>query len=891
MEVTDYKIWAKSPSKDKEKGISLNKHIKDIQDNIDKLRPYIKDDNLYELIKISVLLHDIGKALPYFQIRSVGNRNYKPFEVTTNLPHSIFSLFLVNKKYLKELIEGYYQQKADEYTQFVLSAVAYHHWRNNFEEVVRYSNNDLEKLLNSNLINEIIENLKEDLEDIFRGKTDLIQFDEIMAKEILNGAQIQNYAIPPYNLYWLPMRLSFEKVNLTDWVKIAGFLMRCDHFASFCESENNYELQIEIPGLEYIKIKEKITTSIGEKLSNGATVNLWQAELIEQNDLKNKNVILIAPTGSGKTEFSFLWSNGEKTFYTLPLRSAVNQIFKRSQVLFDDEKVERTGLLHSDADVYLLGDGNETENLESYSMARQLSYPFMVSTGDQFFPYALRPPSYERIYATFSYSRLVVDEVQAYDPKAAAIIVKYLEDIHKMGGKFLLVTATLPSFIKQELEKRIKKENEERPDFELVDYYEQNETYAHIKKHKLAFIREEHNEKEYQFSNELIRGMVAKAKENNGQRVLVVVNTVKLAVDTFNELHKLIEKENNFYLELLHSRLTFNIRQEKEKRIEREFSNPKPENEKMPKIVVATQVVEASLDLDADILFTELAPLDSLIQRMGRVLRRYKTESPSSLESPNVFITIFENGIESGGHKVYSNDLVEITLKLLSNSVDDSKKDWLDNNGYYKKKSNDWRNVKTVDQFFKKIKNMDDDNFLLSEKKKRDLVDELYDKKWFAVSESYLSEFYKTLDILDAGFMAERKEEAHRIFREISNIIVIPMSSLEELKNALIVFFENNSEEKNLYVRFKKEILNKYVLNVPFNKWKYDTIRFREDIRLSYWLETCENDFSKSQINLLKKWCKNIFIVEVKYDDNVKVEYDDNVGIYDYDFPEYSSFI
>ena len=69
-----------------------------------------------------------------------------------------------------------------------------------------------------------------------------------------------------------------------------------------------------------------------------------------------------------------------------------------------------------------------------YELAKNLSYPAIVSTGDQFFPYALRPPAYEKIFAKFSYSRLIIDEVQAYDPKAAAIVVKFIEHIVQMGG-------------------------------------------------------------------------------------------------------------------------------------------------------------------------------------------------------------------------------------------------------------------------------------------------------------------------------------------------------------------------------------------------------------------------------------------------------------------------
>lgn len=92
----------------------------------------------------------------------------------------------------------------------------------------------------------------------------------------------------------------------------------------------------------------------------------------------------------------------------------------------------------------------------------------IVSTGDQFFPYALRPPGYEKIYATFSYSRLVIDEVQAYDPKAAAIIVKFIEDVVCMGGRFLLMTATLPKFIQESIKKSLG-ENQYR----LVNLYDE----------------------------------------------------------------------------------------------------------------------------------------------------------------------------------------------------------------------------------------------------------------------------------------------------------------------------------------------------------------------------------------------------------------------------------
>ena len=160
------KIWAKSSNKKDEPGLWLYEHIEDILNNLDQLKVFIGDEKLFELIKISVLLHDLGKALPYFQIRSLGNKNYEPFEITSNIPHSIFSLLLINKTRLKANIKRIYPENYEEYTQYVLSAVAFHHWRNNFSDVIRYSNEDIDNLLKTGLLHEIEENLTGDLSKI-----------------------------------------------------------------------------------------------------------------------------------------------------------------------------------------------------------------------------------------------------------------------------------------------------------------------------------------------------------------------------------------------------------------------------------------------------------------------------------------------------------------------------------------------------------------------------------------------------------------------------------------------------------------------------------------------------------------------------------------------------
>ncbi|WP_409377279.1 CRISPR-associated helicase Cas3', partial [Candidatus Sordicultor fermentans] len=513
------------------------------------------------------------------------------------------------------------------------------------------------------------ETLKSNLHDEFSELNEYGDFIDINKKwleSIINGRSFVDLAIPPYKLDYEPLRGEVKKERIL----IAGFLQRCDHFASWCEKEGESLDRVEIEPKAEDEIENKIAGKIGH--------DAWQFGTLANN--KDKNVILVAPTGYGKTEFAFLWSRGEKLLYTLPIRSAVNQTYEgRAKEVFGEGKA---GLLHSDADVYLLSqETDEAGTMKLYDLAKQLSYPVMISTGDQFFPYALRPPGYEKVFALLSYSRLVIDEIQAYDPKACAIVTKFMEWMHKMGGKFLLMTATLPKFV----ENRIK---ESAPDCEMINIYEnEKDKFQKIFKHKLEveLIKNKKGEKTpiFELPEDKIEKIIREAE--SGKRVLVILNTVNFAQEVYR---KLVEKacssslENNIFL--LHSRFTLEDRRNKETEYIEKFKNPKPPTENIGEILVATQVVEASLDIDADVLFTEICPLDALIQRMGRVLRRYfyrdgkVTNKSDNLEydisqeefrafsnEPNVYVWVFVKGLQSGRGKVYSEELIKLSLAWL----------------------------------------------------------------------------------------------------------------------------------------------------------------------------------------------------------------------------------
>lgn len=402
------------------------------------------------------------------------------------------------------------------------------------------------------------------------------------------------------------MRRNLSKVkkifqtNLNDKQKqyavlLKGLLHKCDYSASAnipCEKKNDFLLE-----------------SIEDWRSGKFQYNTLQEFCIAN---RNENIMVTAPTGMGKTEAGLLWCGDNKCFFVLPLKTAINAMFDRIKKLANDVEAEdvyksRVALVHSDMKSYYLKDANDKDtdyDFDYEEVSRQFCLPVTVCTPDQIFDFVLKYPGYEYKLAISSYSKFIIDEIQMYSPDILAAIIYAIKMIHIMGGKVAVLTATLPPFVKEELLKIF------GDDVQLADFSSEG-----ILRHNVKVFDDK-------LETDDIIEIVNETNSDTVKKYLVVCNTVKTANRIYREFS---ESNIDAEINLFHANFIKKDRMKKEKEIMKASEKELNEMTK-PEIWISTSVVEASLDIDFDILITELSDLFSLFQRFGRTNRKGKKD-------------------------------------------------------------------------------------------------------------------------------------------------------------------------------------------------------------------------------------------------------------------------
>ena len=544
-----------------------------------------------KLVVEACRIHDLGKVNLVFQAMicpKLAEKFYIDVRKTQQIPHGFLSAVTISLDEFDDLSELFSDK---DFGPFI-TAVYYHHDREdhyNSPAIRKYSENYYMKQIEEYLNRKI-------------RKLNCSNLDDLLFR---NNVYTGKY-IPDSNAW-------------KEYLLIKGLLNKFDYTVSA-----GYENAESVIDLHEKKLVKNI-----EKFLNGKELRPAQ-KFMKMN--RDKNLIVIAPTGSGKTEASLLWMNGEKSFYTLPLKVSSNAIYLRIKENYEYKDV---ALLHSDAMAVYLREYNGNEDIgEKYERSKMLSQPLTVCTVDQLFRFVYRALGTEIFAATLKYSKLVLDEIQAYEPRVIATIIYGLKMIQEMGGKFAIITATFPPVLKYFMEQYGLVEGKQYifKDFTGKEY--QVEKYP---RHKVEIRHSEMNLDEIR-----LRG--------KNRKVLVICNTVSKA----QKLYKKLEGENVW---LLHSKYIRRDRAFLERKI-MGFSESGESG-----IWITTQIVEASLDIDFDILYTEMCTADSLLQRMGRCNRKGRY-CPNEA---NIVVFDNRNGVSEGKRRsVYEDKLYDRSLELLS---------------------------------------------------------------------------------------------------------------------------------------------------------------------------------------------------------------------------------
>lgn len=675
------------------------------------------------LLLLSCIYHDLGKININFQknIENFNSSNY------SGITHGLLSLAFINVE--KLLLEfGFSDVKA------LIYSVALHHERD-FSQITKKNYSvEIEKM-NSEVknFNFVLEKLEKLFFEISGEKIKLFP-------DVFNGEKLKKLS-PKF--YKLGERLysSNDYEMFKKFVMLKGLLNRIDYAASaYVEVEKKNDFLEE--ELENFK-KKKLKISEWNKMQ----------KFMEKN--KERNVILKAQTGLGKTEAGFLWIGNSKGFFTLPLKSATNSIFERltKQIVSSGNK-SKIGLLHSDfKDVYIENyDGNESEILKYMTSTRQFSLPITICTVDQLFDFVFKAAGFEMKLATLSYSKIVIDEIQMYSPELMGFLLYGLNQITEFGGKFSIITATFPPLLNYFL-KKLK-----------IDFIESENFIENKIRHSVKVLDEEINA---EFIDKIYQ-------KNKNLKFLVVCNTIKKA----NEIYEKLNNMGIANINLIHSRFINSDRKKKEEEIFEFASSTKSG------IWIGTQVVEASLDIDFDILITELSDLNGLFQRMGRCYRKRKFDGTTG--KYNCFVFSKKCSGTFGEYSIVDNEIHKKSKEAL-NEIDG----------------------------------------LLSENHKIALIEKTYSYE-ILKNTKYFETIEKTINFLE-NLLSEYSmtgKEAQKKLRNIFNEDIIPLKIFKENKEKILKskeiinqkteIFNEEDKKKMIIEKLKaKEIVESFKVSVP----------------------------------------------------------------------------
>lgn len=624
----------------KSDGTTLQQHIIDcltiweqLQSAVPGLPDIFRNNTFWTLLFVTVYLHDFGKCHKEFQKYLQNTRN-----IWFGQRHELYSLPFVDKVNLNEFEK-----------LLIKRAILGHH--KDFETLLHkyHKNNELLTFeLNYKFSDhgfrfhpeDYCHNLQAAL-DVDNIKSCILDFNLYAQKYGLlninmNSKVDLNNQKHPYET--IANKINNYDINSVDYwqnLLLWGCLKICDHYGS--------------AGIKQLPILNDSNFSflfnLQKELQNeGKDFYSHQKKCFYQNG----NCLLVAPTGSGKTEAAIGWLHTQlkekqgRTFYVLPYTASINAMHKRLAKNMDTNShnglSELIGIQHGKLTQYLATFFEEIydnqDNLKNYLSIEELNkqyrmmiHPLKVITPFQLLKFLYGVKGFELGLTQLAGAKIIFDEIHAYDPATFAQILVMIHFLtHYFHCSAMVMTATLPTFMLNELIQVLGNPHIINADTEFL-----NQKPRHNVKIVEGNIFE---------SLKNIERLIAQKK-----RILIVCNTVQRAQNIYESIIESFSFDKNEMC-LIHGRFNSLDR----------LQNENKAFNKNTKILIGTQAIEVSLDIDFDLIYTEPAPLDALLQRFGRVNRK-------GIKSPCPVFIFKESG--PFDHFIYPKEIIQRTLNRL----------------------------------------------------------------------------------------------------------------------------------------------------------------------------------------------------------------------------------
>ena len=433
----------------------------------------------------------------------------------------------------------------------------------------------------------------------------------------------------------------------------------------------------------------------GFKQRFGFAPNLIQKAVLDAvNTMSQPGIMILeAPMGIGKTEAGLAFSEacaarfGEGgIFFGLPTQATANGIFPRILAWAENQS---DGICHAIRLAHGMAELNEEylklqnqlpeveedadkdcEKVEVHQWfcgnKKALLADFVIGTVDQLLMSALKQKHVMLRHLGLVGKVVIIDEVHAYDAYMNQYLDRALTWLGWYGVPVILLSATLPVKRRMELIKAYQPVAETgdwiaNTGYPLLTWTDTKKVQQNVPKINMT----EHSVTIYKITELEVTDILRK-KMSSGGSVGIIVNTVQKAQAIAERLKTdTPDKE----VILFHSQFLMPDRAEIERKLMERIGKHSTTASRNNLIVVGTQVIEQSLDIDFDLMLTELCPMDLLLQRMGR-LHRHKRQRPIPMEQAACYvIDTGEEDLDRGSAFVYGKWLLYQTRKLLPEKI------------------------------------------------------------------------------------------------------------------------------------------------------------------------------------------------------------------------------